>query len=226
VGGRIRMSFVSSTGMLLAGALLGGCSTGSSTGSLPTFSAVPQVPVPATSATFRSFEKAEIRTAPDPRTLLKPSLRRDLRSADSKSSRCKMEESYDRVDEWECYLFTPRPSSESDMTSIRVMLQKPTDKQGATAKATQEFADLKWYYRTFTPCTVLVQLGDEGCQTPRYTSSLKWSSVMFRVRNVIVHVKAASGDKDRASVSALSDEQGRRAWRVASELARGLERRR
>ncbi|XVQ12807.1 hypothetical protein ACQP1W_09695 [Spirillospora sp. CA-255316] len=212
--------------MLVAVTLLSGCSEGVSTGALPPASAVPKVPVPSTSVTLRSFEKGEIRSTPDPRTLLSPSLRQDLRFADDKGSRCKKEESYDRMDEWECYLFTPRQASKSDMTSIRVMLQKPTDKHGATAKATQEFADLKWYRRTFTPCTVLISLGDDGCQTPRYTSSLKWSAVMFRVRNVIVNVQAASGDKDRASVLALSDEQARRAWRVASELARGLEWRR
>jgi hypothetical protein len=39
-----------------------------------------------------------------------------------------------------------------------------------------------------------------------------------------VQVSAATGDNDKASVSTLSAEQDRRAWRVASDLARSLNR--
>nr|BFE34081.1 hypothetical protein GCM10010200_063320 [Actinomadura rugatobispora] len=207
----------------LLGTFLVGCS--GSTESLPTSSAVPKTPVPSTSVMSRGFERGEIRTTPDPRTLLSPSLRRDLRFADAKASSCKKEKAYDRVEKWVCHLFTPQESSESDMISIRVELPTPENGRTATEKATKEFADLKWSLRNFSPCSIRVQLGDEACQSPKYTSSLKSSAVLFRIRNVNVQIMAATGDKDRASVSALSDEQGRRAWRVASELARGLERR-
>ena len=114
-------------------------------------------------------------------------------------------------------------TSDGDLTAIGLELHHPTEAQGATTFATDEFAKTKKYYSSSTSW-IPAALGDEAFRSPEDPSSLDQSHVLLRVQNVVVLVSTATGDEDKASVSTLSAEQHRRAWRVASDLARSLTR--
>ncbi|GAA2627051.1 hypothetical protein GCM10010411_75130 [Actinomadura fulvescens] len=122
------------------------------------------------------------------------------------------------TDRWDCYLFTPhRRPWDSDLTHILVELHHPSAERDATAWAAQDFASKKKGYPGadgWTPTT----LGDEALRSP----DVDQTYVLFRVQNVTVVVSAALGDEDKAENPKLLAEQGRRAWRVATDLARSL----
>ncbi|QKG20702.1 hypothetical protein [Actinomadura verrucosospora] len=164
-----------------------------------------------------------MRRVPDPRTLLSPGLRKDLRFAAAKYSECKQDKASDSVDRWTCYLWTPhRRTWDQDMTALDVELHHPVMTQTATALATEMFGSEKKFRNTGD--WERVPLGDEGLRSPLDRFTPGQSDVLFRVRNVTVLVSTANGDKDRADAATLSAEQRRRALRVASELARSIAR--
>src|SRR5262245_61525924 len=78
VPGPVRMNPVVPAGVLLAGALVTGCST----------VATPRTTASATGSASPSFHPGEIRAVPDPRTLLSSKVREELRYADGKGTEC------------------------------------------------------------------------------------------------------------------------------------------
>jgi hypothetical protein len=201
------------TGAVLAAALLSGCSRPEA--HFPV--AASTRPAPESSLGFRP---GEVQRVPDPRTLLSPGLRKDLRFAADEDSECRQEQANTFIDRWSCYLYTPhRRTWDKDLTALGIELHHPAMTENATAYATEMFADMKKYRNTgsWDP----VPLGDEGFQSP-LDRSIGHSDVFFRVRNVTVLVSTAPGDQDKADTRAA--ELRRRAWRVASELARSIAR--
>ncbi len=140
MGSRVRAKAVLAS-VLLTGVLTAGCSTAvdprSSAATSPTVSPGLSSPTPTPSPTFRPDE---IRSIPDPRSLLSPGLRKDLRFTARGDAECHKDKANEVIDRWECYLFTPhqRPWDE-DMTAIHMELHHPTWVQDATTFATAMF---------------------------------------------------------------------------------------
>lgn len=103
---RVRAGIASLAGALMMGVATGGCTAArvgndASRRAGSTDSSTPLSSVPSASPTF---QPGEIRSVPDPRTLLTPALRKDLRF--DKDSACKREKGSRVVDPWSCYLLT------------------------------------------------------------------------------------------------------------------------
>jgi hypothetical protein len=200
---------------LLVGAFLAGCSPAARPRS--TASAASSIASAAPQSSAPTLRPGEISTAPDPRALLSPSLAKEL--TEDKDSECTKKELSDWLDSWSCYLVT----RDGDLTAIEMAVHHPLQTQDATTYAANDFTGYT-KSRDGADTWFPVPLGDQALRSPRSTSSLDQSHVYFRIRNVTVQVSAATGDKDKADVARLSASQDQRAWRVASDLARSLNR--
>lgn len=193
-------------------ATTGGCA---STGDRP--SAVP-------------FQPGELRSVPDPMTLLTADLRQDMRLDEDRRSACRNFgfNAGGAVTMWECTLRPPQgrkvtlPKGVADRSArgamLRVQLEVHHPKGGrtATALAAAGFADDKKF---FGPAAQSLRAGDEGFISPDEPGEGEAVTALVRARNVVFSISAALYPALRRPTLA---ELERLSVRVATEMGRSL----
>ncbi|MES9603906.1 hypothetical protein [Actinomadura sp. NPDC000929] len=176
------------------------------------------------------FQPGELRSVPDPVTLLTADLRQDMRLDEDRRSGCQNSGFHARsaVTMWVCTLRPPQgrkvtlpkgeadPSARGAMLRIQLEVHHPKGGRTATALAAAGFADDK---RLFGPAARPLRAGDEGFISPDEPGEGEAVTALVRARNVVFSISAALYPALRRPTLA---ELERLSARVATEMGRSL----
>ncbi|MEO3822616.1 hypothetical protein [Actinomadura sp. B10D3] len=176
------------------------------------------------------FQPGELRSVPDPLTLLTADLRQDMRLDEDRRSTCRNFgfNAGSAVTIWDCTLRPPQgkkvtfPKSEADHSArgavlrIRLEVHHPKGGQTATALAAAGFADGR---KVFGPAARPLRAGDEAFISSDEPGEGEAVTALVRARNVVVSISAALYPALRRPTLAELERLGAR---VATEMGRSL----